>query len=122
MNKVFVYGTLKSGHWNNGLLRTSRLVSEEAKLEGLCLYRNYPSFPVSYYEEGSKIIGELWEVDGATLTRLDQLESEGYMYNRETMTTECGQECMVYVGNNNCWSFNELDKCNKNEYNEYRWA
>jgi gamma-glutamylaminecyclotransferase len=75
MTLVFVYGTLKRGGVNHQALAGQRLVAEARTEPGFRLYLldGYPGM-VAAAAGGLSISGELWEVDGAALERLDELE------------------------------------------------
>lgn len=75
MTRVFVYGTLKRGGANHGLLRGQRFLGEARTAAGLTLYSlgEYPGM-VPDAGDGDGVIGELWEVDDACLYGLDALE------------------------------------------------
>jgi len=82
--KVFVYGTLKQGYGNNeyflggseylGPAVTGRADYDMVSLGG---------FPGVLSDGENAILGEVYKVDEATLARLDSLESNGSLYQRE---------------------------------------
>jgi gamma-glutamylcyclotransferase (GGCT)/AIG2-like uncharacterized protein YtfP len=92
-HKVFVYGTLKSGHGNNRLLRESQML-------GRCVLH----LPYTFVHLGGfpglvrtnptpaprPVGGEVWEVDERTLARLDMLEGHPSFYERLTIETPFG--------------------------------
>lgn len=108
--KVFVYGTLKRGHRNNGVLENATFIGNGITLSNCRLL--HAGFPV-LMDEGGKpedsapVVGEVYECDEATVKRLDRLESEGRMYNRLTaaIVMENGNQlvCNLYVGNPEYW-------------------
>ncbi|HRD76625.1 MAG TPA: gamma-glutamylcyclotransferase [Hyphomicrobiaceae bacterium] len=77
---VFVYGTLKRSFPNHGYLDGQRFIGEARTVEAwpLIVQGRYFS-PVVLPEPGvgHRVGGEIWEVDDACLTRLDELESIG---------------------------------------------
>ena len=86
LTRVFVYGTLKSGHGNNRLLRGSELVGMATTEEPMGFYGK--GIPFMFHEpaeghEAVKVRGELWDVDNETLKALDQLEGHPTWYRRE---------------------------------------
>jgi gamma-glutamylcyclotransferase (GGCT)/AIG2-like uncharacterized protein YtfP len=88
MNLVFVYGSLKRGFSNHHFLAGQNFVTVARTGPGFRLYAltGYPGMvPDPSAKEG--IEGEVWEVDDAALTQLDELEglAEG-LYRRETIT------------------------------------
>lgn len=87
MHRVFVYGSLKRGRYNNDLLREGRFIGERITHDETWIMRSLGGFPgvVKEYHGAlsASICGELYEVDDITLARLDRLESNGRFYNRE---------------------------------------
>lgn len=87
---VFVYGSLKQGHWNNYILGTSELVSKDQTLEDFILMDCGFPFAVEAKQVDdslrslvSPVQGEIYQVkDKSVIRRLDQLEGEGSMYKR----------------------------------------
>lgn len=99
--KLFVYGTLKQGHGNHRRLATARFIG--AAVSAAATYRMHDSgFPVLVDEPlGARVSGELYEVDRATLTACDRLESHPYWYRRRKrrFVTEDGttHKAWVYI-------------------------
>lgn len=85
---VFVYGTLRKGHGNNRLLPEDTFIGTATTEDGYVMTA-YSGFPAVYFptyedgDEGTIITGELYEVDDATLERLDGLEGHPRWYRRE---------------------------------------
>lgn len=82
---VFVYGTLKSGHGNHRLLEGSEFVGY-GKTAGHyhMLNGGFPRVVKGCLQEPrGHVTGELYEVDMATLARLDALEGHPTFYTRE---------------------------------------
>lgn len=103
---VFVYGTLKRGFSNHGLLSEARFLGEGLTIPKFAMYK--VGFPVLMESNGSvgRITGELYEVSARTLERLDMLEGVGRMYTREkvrVMTTDGVTEAMIYIGHPGMW-------------------
>jgi gamma-glutamylcyclotransferase (GGCT)/AIG2-like uncharacterized protein YtfP len=91
---VFVYGTLRKGECNHHLLEHS---------EYLGLYEtepNYALFNVGSYpgvtEGNSRVIGEVYRIDGTVLEQLDLLEDVPIEYVRETIDTPYGN-AWIYI-------------------------
>lgn len=119
IDHVAVYGTLKSGFWNNRLLSSSQLVNKTS-IPGFRLYfRSSTSFPVAKWTNDKEDISvvEIYKLqDNETLNRLDRLESEGFMYDRGIVDVD-GIKCWIYIGNPKYWgnlSKNELTERNDN--------
>ena len=72
---VFVYGTLKRGGSNHGLLAGQDFVGPARLAPGFVLYSlgDYPGL-VAEAGAADRVTGELWAVDDAALARLDELE------------------------------------------------
>ncbi len=83
-HRVFVYGTLKRGHLNHPLLAGSEFLGAGVTLPTYKMVAT--SFPAIMPDaSGKPVAGELYDVDDATLARLDQLEREGRSYDRVTI-------------------------------------
>jgi gamma-glutamylcyclotransferase (GGCT)/AIG2-like uncharacterized protein YtfP len=85
---VFVYGSLKRGCRNHGLLAASEFVGAgltESRYRLINL-GPYPAMieatQLERAVEAFAITGELYRIDGSTLAALDRLEDEGVMYRR----------------------------------------
>ena len=72
---VFVYGTLKRGGSNHGLLAGQAFTGPARLTPGFALY-SLGGYPGLVAEAGSadRVTGELWAVDSLSLARLDALE------------------------------------------------
>jgi gamma-glutamylcyclotransferase (GGCT)/AIG2-like uncharacterized protein YtfP len=82
---VFVYGTLKRGGENHSFLANQTFLGEAHTVPGFRLYEldGYPGM-VDYPDDRDGVTGELWSVDSATLSRLDELEGvEVGLYRRQ---------------------------------------
>ncbi len=80
---VFVYGSLKRGEHNHGLLRAAEYRGEARTGQQFRLYafRDYPAL-VRDENDPQAIAGEIYAVDEATLRLLDRLEDNGRLYQR----------------------------------------
>jgi gamma-glutamylcyclotransferase (GGCT)/AIG2-like uncharacterized protein YtfP len=83
MHHVFVYGSLKQGFHNHPVLGDSRLVCE-AVIFGFKMV-NAGSYPALLPRSQGQpmILGEVYEVDDDTLSRLDRLECVPHLYTQE---------------------------------------
>lgn len=85
---VFVYGSLKRGFGNHGLLVGSKFLGVTDTVHHVYRMHSLGSFPAvvdteeQHDNEAHAITGELYEVDFGTLKRLDMLEGNGCMYTR----------------------------------------
>lgn len=96
-NKVFVYGTLKSGYGNHGWLKGASLVSR-AKLFGYSLKHGH-AFPAMYKDgtapEERSVFGEIYQIDADILGDLDRLEGVPNHYQR--ILVNCGKEGKLWT-------------------------
>lgn len=97
MHKVFVYGTLKRGFPNHHYMTTSKLIGVYRTVARYPLVVGGRYFSPSLLPEpgaGKRILGELWEVDDATLAKLDELETvqlpTGYRREMAKIEPEAG--------------------------------
>lgn len=93
---VFVYGTLLSNEPNNHLLARARLLGRACTLAGFELVDLGP-YPAMVRGGRTSVIGELYEVDGKTLARLDYLEGVPDYYQRELIELEGGGQALGYL-------------------------
>lgn len=83
--KVFVYGTLKRGEGNNGLLLgcgADFLTEAKTKEPRKLVINGLPYLNKPEIEGGVKVKGEIWEVPDSMMWRLDQLEGHPTWYKR----------------------------------------
>ena len=86
---VFVYGTLKRGGENHEWIENQRFVAEARTLPVYRMFDlgGYPGMVRA--ADGLAIQGEIWQVDGPGLVRLDVLEDvEGGEYKRVEVELE----------------------------------
>lgn len=94
---VFVYGSLKSGYFNNSLLRTSEFVSTMKTSGGFTLI-DLGCFPAMIkIKAESYVLGELWLVSKNVLCMLDDLEGHPYFYRRRLIELENNTKAYAYV-------------------------
>lgn len=85
---VFVYGTLKSGFSNHRFLEHQELIGS-AILGAHALYDVSPNFPgIVPSGRDFEVHGEVYSIDSDCLNRLDRLESNGSMYQRQELSVE----------------------------------
>ncbi|XP_067211615.1 uncharacterized protein [Linepithema humile] len=90
LHRVFVYGTLKRGEPNHGLIKDA--ANGYAKFLGLGRTTiSYPLVIATKYNipfllkkpgSGNHVLGEIYDVDSKMLTRLDELEEHPTFYER----------------------------------------
>lgn len=79
--KVFTYGTLRRGHVNHDLLKTSKFLGEFETGPGFTkITKGLPYLVVD--SDGVGCTGELYEVSQLTLSLLDRLEGSPDWYVR----------------------------------------
>lgn len=118
---VFVYGTLKKGFANAHLLDRATHLGDFRTLTRypLVVGGKYNSpYLLDMPAQGSKVKGEVYAVDDATLADLDHLENVGVNYMRKvTKVSNCADRSFVadvYV----YFKTNGLDELSKSEYLE----
>ncbi len=99
-NKVFVYGTLKSG----GSIRGLNQFGDGAVIIGKAVttYPDYEmldlgAFPGVFKGGTYKIQGEVWAVDDEVMDDLDRIEGYPDFYQREQTLTTHGKAWMYYL-------------------------
>jgi gamma-glutamylaminecyclotransferase len=96
MNFVFVYGTLKKGHYNHRCISmdpTAKLVFDDAVVQA-DMY-NLGAFPAITQGKGH-VQGEVWLVSDLTLDRLDHLEGHPDFYKRKEIFFGGKQKAWAY--------------------------
>ena len=87
LHTIFVYGTLKKGFSNHFFLSGARYLGPARTVDRYALYVDmYPG--VYPRDQISPIVGQLFEVDSVTLSRLDDLEDHPRLYRRELIEVE----------------------------------
>lgn len=94
--RVFVYGTLLAGESNHGLLATARLLTAARTLPTFSLH-DLGSFPGLVAGGAHAILGEVYEVDAATLVALDHLEDHPRFYLRTPIVLDGGLAVETYL-------------------------
>lgn len=125
--KVFVYGTLKRGGGNNEWALQNAVFLQEHVVSGFKLFNS--GFPVAAPSPKDKVRGEIWDIGDVTesskaketLMRLDRLEGNGQMYNREVVDTHEGDDVWMYIGMSPPWHFARMEDC-PNEEGIYEWG
>ena len=80
---LFVYGTLKRGFSNHAMLAGQEFVGAARTLPRYRLLDHGPHpCLVEAVQAGRSIGGEIWNVDAATLDRLDEFEEVDHLFSR----------------------------------------
>ena len=79
MFKVFVYGTLKQGHGNHGVMPSGAEYLGRGIAKGRMV--SLGGFPGVLKDTEGEVHGEVWDVP--EMNRLDSLEGNGSFYTRE---------------------------------------
>ncbi len=103
---IFVYGTLKKGFSNHYFLANARYLGPTRTVERYALYLDM--YPGVYPGDAvCPIVGQLFEVDSATLKRLDALEGHPHLCHRELIEVETGE------GQRSAWIYFYPDKAGR---------
>ena len=126
---LFVYGTLKKGCGNNGLLSDSEYVGQRVTSDKYCLGDvGFPyAFPAHVFdgyefeEEFLPVLGDLFKVTNpVVMARVDALEGEGSHYHRKLIETTEGETAWMYH-QLNPMSINSCYLCSVTPEGEYEW-
>ena len=81
---LFVYGTLKQGHYNHNLLQAAKYIADVTTQYAYPMIQLDVPYPYLLDREGEgyPIKGELYKINAATLTMLDILEGCPDHYRR----------------------------------------
>ncbi len=101
MTILFVYGTLKRGQRNHHLIQSQKFLDEATTMP---LYRLYALgwFPgmVLDVDNGLEVKGELWEVDDATLEKMDEYEGVPDLFVRQDVAIrDCFETVQAFLYN-----------------------
>jgi gamma-glutamylcyclotransferase (GGCT)/AIG2-like uncharacterized protein YtfP len=93
---VFVYGSLLAGEGNHRVLRGARLLGPAKTPQEFSMF-SLGSFPGVVRGGETAIVGEVYEVDAATLAGLDQLEGHPRFYRRTPLRLDDHGEVETYL-------------------------
>lgn len=88
-DKVFVYGTLRTGEANHHLLKGCRFVGEWTSLPAYTLH-DLGEYPGAMAGGHTRLRGEVYEIGAQALDELDRLEECPVHYRRERIATAFG--------------------------------
>ena len=96
MPLVLVYGTLLRGERNNALLARATFAGEGRTLPAFEL-ADMGAYPALVAGGRVAVTGEVWEIDAATLARMDELEEVPTLYQRKRIPLEDGRVVEAYL-------------------------
>ena len=96
MTQVFVYGTLLKGESNHDLLRRGKFLGA-TKTQPEFTMIDLGAFPAIFEQGKTAVAGEVYEVDLATVAKLDRLEGVPDLYTRKSVELQDGSEAEIYV-------------------------
>lgn len=109
MDKVFVYGTLKKGKHNHGLIRASKFVSKtKTKDKYPLIVRGLP-YLVDHPGIGMNVVGEVYEVSPSALASLDILEGHPTFYYRKMIDTQDGTAWAYFINDESFLNVHEMN-------------
>ncbi|MCB0220701.1 MAG: gamma-glutamylcyclotransferase [Chrysiogenetes bacterium] len=94
--RLFVYGTLMRGESNHRYLKSARFERAAATRAEFAL-ADFGDYPAIVRPGSCAITGELYEIDEATLARVDELEEVPEFYERCEIVLEDGTVALTYV-------------------------
>lgn len=82
---LFVYGTLKQGHFRSHLLEGQKFLGEFQTEKGYSLY-NIGSFPGIISTDNDNVVnGEIWEIDEEYFSYLDRIEGSPFLFKLQSV-------------------------------------
>jgi gamma-glutamylaminecyclotransferase len=94
--RIFVYGTLRKGGSNHGLLAGATFAGLAETREPFAMF-DLGGFPCIVPGGEERVAGEVFLVDGATLARLDALEDVPRWYRRAVVLLADGSQAEAYL-------------------------
>jgi gamma-glutamylaminecyclotransferase len=98
--RVFVYGSLKRGKHNHGLLSDSRQLGR-AYIEGQMRLISLGAFPGVVEDQNilhpGKVVGEVYQISDDVLRSLDYLEGHPRFYERRKVETQFGSAWCYFL-------------------------
>jgi len=99
LQRLFVYGTLKRGHYNHTVLGDSHYIGKDSVYGAFALH-DLGSFPgvVTDTTVNREIFGEVYELTDPEIVKdVEYLEGYPTFYYRLPIVTTNGAECEMYV-------------------------
>jgi gamma-glutamylcyclotransferase (GGCT)/AIG2-like uncharacterized protein YtfP len=126
---VFVYGTLKRGHYGDYMFKTSEYVGEAYTLDKFDMTHKDHGFPrTKKNEKGSHIVGQVFKVtEQSILDSLDTYEGYPSFYDRIVTPVkfkdgEIDAEMYLSSGSAEMFNYNDVKLCQPDEENKVRWG
>ena len=94
--RLFVYGTLVRGESRHGMLARARDLGEAWTEPRYTLF-DLGNCPAMISCGKLSVRGELYEVDGLTITALDRYECHPRFFRRETVLLTGGEQVIAYL-------------------------
>jgi gamma-glutamylaminecyclotransferase len=94
--ELFVYGTLMRGEHHHDVMVGAEFIAEAETLPAYELVL-IDYFPAMLEGGSTRVRGELYRVDRATLARLDALEEVPHYYVRASIALSDGQSAETYL-------------------------
>jgi gamma-glutamylcyclotransferase (GGCT)/AIG2-like uncharacterized protein YtfP len=95
--RLFVYGTLMRGEAYHHRLMEQRPFLGKAKTEAAFELVDLGEYPGLVAGGATAVVGELFEMDAATLKVVDQLEGHPHLYQRTEIRLEDGSMALAYL-------------------------
>lgn len=96
MTRVLVYGSLMSGQMNHRVLCGARFV-RVARTDAVFTLVSLGAYPALIAGGATSVRGEIYELDDATLARVDRFEGHPTFYRREPVPLRGGTSVFAYV-------------------------
>lgn len=122
--KLFVYGTLQQGYWNNRLLAGAEFLGQGVTKKPYVLYNC--GFPMAVTTDKKNqalpVIGEVYKVEEQHIRSCDRLEGHPNWYERRLIKADVdGEEVDVFI-----YEMDDIPHhntiCNIVDNKYYRWA
>lgn len=94
--RVFVYGTLLFGEPNHALLARARFLTPARTAPAFELW-DLGEYPALVHGGSQAVVGEVYEVDAATLDVLDDFEEHPSFYRRTRILLSGGTSAEAYL-------------------------
>ena len=104
MRKIFVYGTLKKGFWNEHFLKDAQFICQDITRDAKFYMKEIRSsckdgytYPAVYENGSYKVSGEVYNISDKILKQLDILEDVNIEYIRKKVDLEKSGMIETYI-------------------------